>query len=69
MVKLSAVAVEREIVGSDSEAELICDEGEMRACCWAAARSANVADREPSGFFDFGDVEKKWTILFAFDTD
>ena len=30
MFALSAVAVEREIVGSDSDAELICWEGELR---------------------------------------
>lgn len=40
--KLSAVAVEREIVGSESEAELIA--GESRRCGEAAASRAAVAD-------------------------
>lgn len=39
---LSATAVDKEIVGRDNDAELICDEGELRKdCCWA--RSAAVA--------------------------
>ena len=34
MFALSAVAVEREMVGNDSDAELICGDGELRkACC------------------------------------
>ncbi len=42
MFALSAIAVDREIVGNDNEEELICGEEEFKnACC--CARSAVVA--------------------------
>ena len=44
MFALSAVAVEREMVGNDSDGELICADGEWWCpCCWAAAKRAAVA--------------------------
>ena len=66
MFVLSAVAVERDIVGSDSDAELICDDGELwRPCCCAAARRAAVADC--ASLLDLGEVEKYWANLFDLD--
>ena len=64
---LSALAVDREIVGKDSEGELI--PGDKKACCWAAAaaRSADVAVW--TSVFDFGEVEKNWTNLFALEVE
>ena len=55
MFALSAVAVDSEIVGKDSDAELICCIGEWtNDCC--CAKSAAVAVRV--SFLDLGDVEK-----------
>ena len=64
MFALSAIAVEREIVGNDNDGELICgDEDMWNACC--CARSAVVAVW-PSDF-DFGVVKKNWDNLFGLD--
>ena len=62
----SAVAVDREIVGNDSEAVLIGGEVELRnACsCWRLAASSAAAADWAS--FDLGDVEKNCAILDAF---
>ena len=40
---LSALAVDNEMVGRESDAELICGVGELKVCCCAASREA-VAD-------------------------
>lgn len=58
------------MVGNDSDAELICCDGELRkACCWvaAAARSAEVA--LCASLFDLGDVVKNCAMRFALDVD
>lgn len=58
MFALSALAVDKDMVGKDSDGELICGEGELtKACCCAAARRAAVA--VCVSLFDFGDAEKK----------
>lgn len=64
---MSAFAVERNIVGSDSDGEVMWD-GELSGgdCCCAASRD-DAADGRSC--FDFGDVEKKEVITFARDVD
>lgn len=65
---LSALAVDNDMVGKDSEGELICWEGELtKACCWVAARRAAVAVWV--SLFDFGDVEKKLGNFFILGED
>ena len=61
---LSARAVDKDMVGNDSDGELICWEGELtKACCCVAARRAAVA--VCVSLFDFGEVEKKLDSLFT----
>ena len=63
----SAVAVEREIVGKDSDAVLICGVIEFRnACSWALLAASSAAAAVCASALDFGDVEKKCAILLAF---
>lgn len=65
---MSAFAVERKIVGSDKDGELICD-GELSKgdCCCAAASREDCA--VGGSALDFGDVEKKEVIFVARDVD
>ncbi len=64
MLALSALAVDKDMVGNDSDGELICWEGELtKACCWVAARRAAVA--VCVSLFDFGEVEKKLGNFFT----
>ena len=62
MFALSAVAVDKEMVGNDSDGELIGEFRNVCCCAAAAARRADVA--LCASPFDRGDVEKKDTILF-----
>ena len=65
---LSALAVDKDMVGNDSDGELICGEGELtKPCCWVAARRAAVA--VCISLFDFGEVEKKLPNLFTLGED
>ena len=58
MFALSALAVDKEMVGNESDGELICWDGELtKACCCVAARRAAVA--VCVSLFDFGEAEKK----------
>ena len=43
MFALSALAVDKKIVGSDSDAELICGDGELGKTCCGVAAAANRA--------------------------
>ena len=43
MLEASAVAVEREIVGKESDAVLICDGDELRRTCWLFAAASRAA--------------------------
>jgi len=52
MFALSAVAVEREMVGKDSDGELICVDGEM---CPAAAAARRAAVAVWASVFDLGE--------------
>ena len=67
MLAESAVAVESDIVGKDSDAVLIGGLIEFKnacSCALLAARSAAAA--VCASAFDFGEVEKKCAILLAF---
>ena len=65
---LSALAVDKDIVGNDSDGELICWEGELtKACCCVAARRAAVA--VCVSLFDFGEVEKILGNFFTLGED
>ena len=67
---LSALAVDREIVGKDSEGELIPGEGEFnKLCCWAAAAARRADVAVWTSAFDFGEVEKNCTNLFALEVE
>lgn len=67
---LSALAVDREIVGKDSEGKLIPGEGEAKkVCCWAAAAARRADVAVWTSALDFGEVEKNWTNLFAREVD
>lgn len=66
MLVESAVAVDKDIIGKDSDAVLIGGVCELRnacSCCRLAASRAAAAD---CASFDFGDVEKNCAILDAF---
>ncbi len=68
MFALSALAVDNDMVGNDSEGELICCDGELtKACCWVAARRAAVA--VCVSLLDFGEVEKKLGNFFTLGED
>jgi hypothetical protein len=68
MFALSAVAVEREIVGKDSNAELIGGDAELlNDCCWAALAARRAAVADCASGFDLGEVENNWTSRFVFD--
>lgn len=70
MFALSAVAVEREMVGNDSDAELICCDGELiKACCCAAAAASSAEVALCASLFDLGDVVKKCAMRLARDVD
>lgn len=70
MFALSALAVDKEIVGKDSEGELICWEGELRRdCCWAAAAARRAEVAVWTSVFDLGEVEKNWASLFPLEVD
>ena len=65
MLVESAVAVDNDIIGKDSDAVLIGGVCELRnacSCCRLAASNAAAAD---CASFDFGDVEKNCAILDA----
>lgn len=63
---LSARAVDKEIVGSDSVGELTRCEGEFRkACCCAAAAASREAVAVRVSLFVLGEVEKNWANLLA----
>ena len=65
---LSALAVDKDMVGNESEGELICWDGELtKACCCVAARRAAVA--VCASFFGFGEAEKKLGNFFVFGVD
>jgi hypothetical protein len=67
MLVESAVAVESEIVGKDSDAVLIGGLVEFRkACSWALLAASSAAAAVCASALDFGDVEKKCAILLAF---
>lgn len=60
MLALSALAVDNEIVGNDSDGELICAEGELiRACCCAAAAASRADVAVCVSLLDLGEGEKK----------
>ena len=66
MFALSAIAVDKEIVGNDNDGELIWGEEELRkACC--CARSAVVAVWPST--FDFGVVKKNCDSLFDLEAE
>ena len=63
---LSAVAVDNDIVGKDSDGELIWADGELRTnCCCAAAAARREAVAVCASAFDLGDVEKKLANFFT----
>ena len=67
MLAESAVAVESEIVGKDSDAVLIGGLVEFRnACSCALLAASSAAAAVCASALDFGDVEKKCAILLAF---
>lgn len=57
---LSARAVEREMVGKDSCAELIGGDAEFRKACSCALLAASSAAAAERASFDLGEVEKKF---------
>lgn len=67
MLAESAVAVDSDIVGNDSDAVLIGGLLEFRnACSCALLAASNAAAAVCASAFDLGDVEKKCAILLAF---
>ena len=65
---LSALAVDKEMVGKDRDGELICWDGELtKACCCVAARRAAVA--VCVSLFDFGEAAKKLGNFFVLGED
>ena len=65
---LSALAVDKDMVGKDREGELICWDGELtKACCCVAARRAAVA--VCVSLFDFGEAAKKLGNFFILGDD
>ena len=65
---LSALAVDKDMVGKDREGELICWDGELtKACCCVAARRAAVA--VGVSLFDFGEAAKKLGNFFILGDD
>lgn len=67
MFALSALAVDKEIVGKDKEGELIWVVGGLGAAAAAAANRAAVADWVSA--LVLGMVEKNWASRFGFDVD
>lgn len=62
----SAVAVDNEIVGNDSEAVLIGGLIELRkACSWALLAASSAAAALCASAFDFGEFEKNEAIRLA----
>ena len=62
----SAVAVESDMVGKDSDAVLIGGVVELRkACSRALLAASSAAAALCASAFDLGDVEKNWAILLA----
>ena len=60
---LSALAVDKDMVGKDRDGELICCDGELtKACCCVAARRAAVA--VCVSLFDLGEAAKKLGNFF-----
>ena len=60
---LSALAVDKDMVGKDRDGELICWDGELtKACCCVAARRAAVA--VCVSLFDLGEAAKKLGNFF-----
>ena len=65
---LSALAVDKDMVGKDRDGELICWDGELtKACCCVAARRAAVA--VCVSLFDFGEAAKKLGNFFILGED
>ena len=65
---LSALAVDKDMVGKDRDGELICWDGEFtKACCCVAARRAAVA--VCVSLFDFGEAAKKLGNFFILGED
>ena len=65
---LSALAVDKDMVGKEREGELICWDGELtKACCCVAARRAAVA--VCVSLFDFGEAAKKLGNFFILGED
>ena len=65
---LSALAVDKDMVGKDRDGELICWDGELtKACCCVAARRAAVA--VCVSLFDFGEAAKKLGNFFVLGED
>ena len=63
----SAVAVEREMVGKESDAVLIGGDVEFRkACSCARLAASSAAAAVCASAFDLGVAEKNWAILLAF---
>ena len=68
MFALSALAVDKDMVGKDRDGELICWDGELtKACCCVAARRAAVA--VCVSLFDLGEGAKKLGNFFILGED
>lgn len=67
MLLESAVAVERDIVGKDSDGVLIGGVVEFRnSCSWALLAASSAAAADCASDFDLGVVEKNCAILLGF---
>jgi 2-hydroxychromene-2-carboxylate isomerase len=66
MLGLPAVAVDKEMVGRDSDAELI---GGATGLGWKLPLAAWRADWADGSDLDLGDVEKSWVKRFGLDVE
>lgn len=64
-----AFAVDKDIVGNESDAALICGEGLLRRYCCCAAAACRRAACAVSCSLLFGEPEKKDVSLVAFEND